>query len=264
MIASGSGAAPLINVREVSKRFIDVRRKLETEALTRTSFDVREGEFVVLLGPSGCGKTTLLNIAAGFDVPTSGELLLRGKPVSGPGPDRGVIFQAPNLFPWLSVLDNLLFGPSMRGTPTAEQRAHANELLDLTGLGSFAHHLPYEISGGMQQRVAYARVLVNNPDVVLADEPFAALDEHTRRKMQRDFEDVFLKLRTTIIFVTHSIEEAAYLADRILIMSRRPGRIKETVVVALPRPRERTNMEFLKIQAHILKLLEEEMQSAVD
>lgn len=250
-----------IAIQDVSKTFVDARRHVETVALQNLSLDVEENEFIALLGPSGCGKTTLLNIVAGFDSPSSGQILLHDKTIGGPGPDRGVVFQSPNLFPWMSIYDNLLFGPKVRREDIKNARTRADELLRVVGLESFKNHNPYELSGGMQQRAAYARVLMNDPAVVLADEPFAALDEHTRRKMQRDFEDVWLGARTTVIFVTHSIEEALYLADRIFVMTKRPGRIMETLEVGIDRPRDRSAREFLELQAYILRLLEPEVEA---
>ena len=251
---------PIIVARGVSKVFHNSERKTPTVALQDISLDVERNRFVALLGPSGCGKTTILNIIAGFESPTTGKVEMDGAEIAGPGPDRGVIFQQPNLFPWLTVLDNVLFGPQVRGEDRAEALDRAHAIIDLVGLRDFASHFPYQISGGMQQRVAYARVLVNKPHVVLADEPFAALDEHTRRKMQRDFEAVFLKSRSTVLFVTHSIEEAIYLADKILIMSRRPGRIIESLDLDLERPRDRTRSDFLALQGRILKILDEQIQ----
>jgi NitT/TauT family transport system ATP-binding protein len=250
----------VIDVRGVTKRYFDTNGVMTTYALSPTSFSLHQSEFIVLLGPSGCGKTTLLNMVAGFESVTDGRILQEGKAIAGASPDRGVIFQSPNLFPWLNVEDNVLFGPSIqKRRNTKETQALTATLLQMVGLEQFRKHHPYELSGGMQQRVAYARVLVNQPKVVLADEPFGALDEHTRRRLQGDFEDIFLKSQTAVIMVTHSIEEAIYLADRILVMSARPGQIKSEITVNLKRPRDRTELDFLKIQAQLLELLGSEV-----
>lgn len=246
----------LIQIKGVRKVFRDPTKGVATVALDRMTLDIEVGEFLSLLGPSGCGKTTLLNILAGFDYPTEGEVLLHGRPLAGPSPSRGVIFQSPNLFPWLSAWDNVLYGPKVRGEAGAEARARAERLIQLVGLNGFEQHRPHELSGGMQQRVALARVLINDPEIVLADEPFAALDEHTRRRMQAEFIRIWGETRKTVVFVTHSIEEAIFLADRVVVMSRQPGRVQEIITVTAKRPRDRTSAEFVQHTRHILSLIE--------
>lgn len=246
----------LIQIRGVRKIFQDPKKGVETVALDGIDLDIRPNEFLLLLGPSGCGKTTLLNILAGFDRPTEGEVLLDGKPVEGPSPNRAVIFQSPNLFPWLSVWDNILYGPRARREGGEEVRARAEGLIHLVGLKGFERHRPHELSGGMLQRVAVARVLINEPEIVLADEPFAALDEHTRRRMQDEFLRIWEKTRKTVVFVTHSIEEAIFLADRIVVMSARPGCVQEIIPIAARRPRDRTSPEFVHHMRQILSRFE--------
>jgi NitT/TauT family transport system ATP-binding protein len=249
----------IIEIREVSKVFTDSGNASETAALQDISLSIGRNEFVSLLGPSGCGKTTLLNLVAGFDVPTAGTVLVGSRPIAGPSPERGVIFQSPNLFPWLSALDNVLFGPRVRHQNPRAAADRAAALLKLVGLTGFERHRPHELSGGMQQRVAIARVLMNEPDILLADEPFASLDEHTRRAMQEEFLRIWQQTRTTVVFVTHNIEEAIYLADRIVLMSRRPGRIKAILSVAIQRPRDRTSVDFVELTRTALDLISPEV-----
>ena len=200
-------------------------------ALADVSMEVEAGELVCLLGSSGCGKSTLLNIIAGLDQPTSGEVRVDGARVVGPGADRGVVFQGYSLFPWRSVADNVAFGLEVAGVPRGQRRARVDELLGIMDLREHADRLPRELSGGMRQRVAIARALAPEPDVLLLDEPFAALDAQTRRSMQDFLLTVWKRTRCTIVMVTHDVEEAIYLAQRILVMSPRPGRIAEEVVV---------------------------------
>jgi NitT/TauT family transport system ATP-binding protein len=252
-----------IQIQQVGKVFTDPATGAETQALSDISLRIRRNEFVALLGPSGCGKTTLLNLIAGFDAPTAGRVLVGGEPVVAPGPDRGVIFQAPNLFPWLSTLDNVLFGPRVRREALAEARARADALLELVGLRGFERHRPHELSGGMQQRVAIARVLMNRPAILLADEPFAALDEYTRRGMQEEFLRIWQQTETTVVFVTHNIEEALYLADRVVVMSRRPGRVKEILTMDMPRPRDRASPAFFERLGTALRLIQPDVASEV-
>ncbi len=227
----------------------------EVLALDGVSMSVGEGEFVALLGPSGCGKSTLLNLVAGFEMATQGSLLFDGRPVTHPGPDRGVVFQEAALFPWLNVWENVIFGPRVRGLPRAAYEDRARDLLDLVGLRSFADALPVQLSGGMRQRVGIARVLVMSPRALLMDEPFGALDAQTRLAMQQLLLDVWQSLGTTVLFVTHDIDEAILLSDRICIMSGRPGRILRTITIDLPRPRSiasLTSTEFMRYKAEIM------------
>ena len=246
----------------VSKLYV-TRTGERTLALDDVSLDLGKGEIVVLLGPSGCGKTSLLRLLGGFEKPTAGRVLIDGAEVTDPGPDRGTIFQAPTLFPWLSALDNVLYGPRVRGLCSREMTARARAALDNVGLAGFHDHLPHNLSGGMQQRVAIARVLINDPRIVLADEPFAALDEYTRRAMQDLFLHVVRDSARTLLFVTHSIEEAVFLADRIAIMTPRPGQIRQCIDVALPRPRERSHRAFLDLMGSIFDIVSQDFTVAL-
>jgi NitT/TauT family transport system ATP-binding protein len=221
-------------------------------------FSVAPGEFVCVLGPSGCGKSTLLGALAGHLQPTRGRLTVDGQLLVGPSPDRGIVFQQHTLFPWKRVRDNVAFGPKMRGIGKAERRRIANEVLNLVGLVGFETFYPSQLSGGMQQRVEIARVLVNQPRVLLMDEPFGALDAQTRSLMQEVLLDIWTKIPTTTVFVTHDIEEALFLADRIIVMTARPGRVLEDIRLPFARPRRGelvTENEFVRLKRHILHLL---------
>ncbi|MFS8977352.1 ABC transporter ATP-binding protein [Cupriavidus necator] len=229
-------------------------------AVHQLSIDIPAGQFVCILGPSGCGKSTLLGAIAGHLPPAAGEILLDGVPVRGPAPERGLVFQQHSLFPWKRVLDNVGFGLKMQGVPAAERKREAQALLDLVGLGSFAQRYPAQLSGGMQQRVEIARVLINRPRVLLMDEPFGALDAQTRAHMQALLLEVWAQMRTTVVFVTHDIDEALFLADRVLVMSHRPGRILEDIPVAFDRPRHAdllTDDGFIRLKRHCRELLHE-------
>lgn len=226
------------------------------QALDNIDLHVEPGEFVALLGPSGCGKSTLLNLAAGFEAPTSGTLTVNGKPVTSPGPERGVVFQEAALFPWLNVWENVVFGPRIAGQPKTEYAERAEEMLRITGLTAFTHHLPIQLSGGMRQRVGIARVLTLGSKVLLMDEPFGALDAQTRLTMQELLLSVWQTLRTTVVFVTHDIDEAILLADTIYVMSARPGRITTRITVPIERPRSLdliTSQAFNGLKREILK-----------
>lgn len=248
----------LVEVRSVSKVF-DVDGK-SMEVLRDISMSVDEGEFVCFIGPSGCGKTTLLRIIAGLEFPSSGSVLLDGAPIRGPGPERGMVFQEYSLFPWRTVLDNVAFGPEIRGVPKEERYRLAREYLKMVGLERFESRYPHELSGGMKQRVAIARALVNNPKALLMDEPFGALDAQTRNVMQSELLRIWEQERKTIIFVTHSVDEAIYLGDRIIVFSARPGRVKEIIEIDLPRPRKRTSLEVNTIRDKILQDLRTEIK----
>ncbi len=245
-----------LEVDRVSKRFGGDADE-GTEALRDVSLNVAEGEFVCLLGPSGCGKTTLLRIIAGLESPTGGEVRVDGVPVTGPTPRLGMIFQDYSLYPWRRVIDNIAFGLELAGVEKAVRLARAGEYLDLVGLGGFANSFPYELSGGMRQRVAVARALATDPAVVLMDEPFGALDAQTRNAMQRELLEIWTKTRKTVLFVTHSVDEAVFLADRIVVLSPRPGRVREIVEVREPRPRDRTCDGCAAIRRHVLGLISE-------
>lgn len=222
-------------------------------AVRDVSFSVGESEFVCVVGRSGCGKTTLLNIIAGFLPPTKGDLLIGGRPVSGRGTDRGIVFQDfAQLFPWRTAQRNVEFGLEMRGVPRAERAAVARRFLGLVKLDGFAGAYPHELSGGMQQRVAIARALAYNPSVLLMDEPFAALDALTRDDMQRLLVDVWRETRKTVVYVTHNVAEAVYLADRIVVMTPHPGTVGADISVRLPRPRDPLSVEFLEYQRRVV------------
>jgi NitT/TauT family transport system ATP-binding protein len=228
------------------------------EAVQDVSLTVQPGEFMCLLGPSGCGKSTLLGALAGHLRPSRGAITVDGRAIDGPHAERGLVFQHHTLFPWRKVVDNVAFGLKMQGVPRAERRRRALELLALVGLEAFAEHYPAQLSGGMKQRVEIARVLINHPRVMLMDEPFGALDAQTRLMMQQLLLDLWARIRTTIVFITHDIDEALFLADRVLVMSPRPGRIIEQIAVPFPRPRDAslvTSPEFTALKRRCLQLL---------
>jgi sulfonate transport system ATP-binding protein len=252
---------PCIVIRGLRKQFADIARQEEIVAIDGIDLDVGDDEFLTILGPSGCGKTTLLNIVAGFDHATSGEVKLDGEPVRKPGPDRGVVFQEYALFPWLSVEQNIEFGLRERRIPKAERTERVRKQIASVGLSGFEQRYPQELSGGMRQRVALGRVLANDPKILLMDEPFAALDAQTRTIMQQELLRVWGAERRTALFITHNIEEALLLGDRVVVMTARPGRIKEIVTVALPRPRDVTSTEFNHMRRRVATLLEDEVQA---
>ena len=229
------------------------------EALHDVSLRIEPGEFTCLLGPSGCGKSTLLGALAGHLAPARGAVRVDGEPVAGPHPDRGLVFQQHTLFPWLRVIDNVAFGLKMKGVARAARHARAHALLASVGLAGFEQRYPAQLSGGMQQRVEIARVLINEPRVLLMDEPFGALDALTRARMQQLLLEIWSRFRTTVVFVTHDIDEALFLADRLLVMSARPGRIVEDRRLAFARPRDAglvTSPEFAALKRHCLQLLQ--------
>jgi len=225
----------VLEVKRVEKRFRSPRGE-DVVALHDISFDVHRREFIAVIGPSGCGKSTLNRIIAGLDHPTSGELLLDGRPVSEPGPDRGMVFQSYTLFPWLTVKKNVMFGLQMSGRGGVAE-SEALQWLEMVGLSDFAHLYPKQLSGGMKQRVAIARALANRPRILLMDEPFGALDAQTRCAMQSYLLQIWENVDITILFVTHDLDEAIYLADRIVVLGRQPGHVKEIISVPVPRPR---------------------------
>ena len=231
------------------------------EAVRQFTLMTTPGEFVALLGPSGCGKTTVLNAVAGFVQPDAGTIVVDGEPVRGPGADRGMVFQQHSLFPWKTVLANVEFGLKMRGTKKSLRTSQARGYLDLVGLAGFEDAYPAELSGGMQQRVGIARTLVNRPRVMLMDEPFGALDAQTRLNMQELLLNVWREVRTTVIFVTHDIDEALFLSDRVAVMTARPGEIRDVVAVKLNRPRAAeviTTAEVMALKARVLAQVREE------
>ncbi|HEY7363497.1 MAG TPA: ABC transporter ATP-binding protein [Methylomirabilota bacterium] len=244
-----------LEVSGVRKVFRPEDGRAPVVALERFDLAVDEGEFVCLLGPSGCGKSTLLNIVAGFVKPTEGRVSLDGTEVTGPGRDRGVVFQDHALFPWFRVGQNVEFGLKMVGTSRPERERIADRYLDLVGLRSFRAAFPKELSGGMKQRVAIARALANDPKILLMDEPFGALDAQTRRLMQDELTKIWAATGKTILFVTHAIEESLLLADRVVVMSARPGRIKAVLTISLARPRSDVAPDFVARKAEIQELL---------
>jgi NitT/TauT family transport system ATP-binding protein len=250
-----------IAVRGLRKHFIDISRQEQIVALDGIDLEIGDDEFLTILGPSGCGKTTLLNIIAGFDRATSGDVRLDGEAILKPGPDRGVVFQEYALFPWLTVEQNIEFGLRERRIAKAQRRARVRDQIASVGLSGFERRYPQELSGGMRQRVAIARALVNDPKILLLDEPFAALDAQTRTLMQQELLRVWSAARRTAIFITHNIEEAILLGDRVVVMTARPGRIKEIVAVDLPRPRDVTSADFNETRRRIGSMLESEVQA---
>jgi NitT/TauT family transport system ATP-binding protein len=245
--------SPILVLRGVSKQF-ELQGQC-IEALRDANLRVGPGEFVCLIGASGCGKSTLLRIVAGFDTATRGQALMWDRPITGPGPERGMVFQDYGLFPWLTVRGNIGFGPSARGRPAQEVKDTVDRFITLVGLQRFANAYPHQLSGGMKQRVAIARVLANDARIVLMDEPFGALDAMTRERLQDELLEIWQRTRLTVLFVTHSIEEAIFLGDRILVMSPGPGRIDSEIIVDLPRPRDVVATDFNDLRRELsLKL----------
>jgi NitT/TauT family transport system ATP-binding protein len=244
----------------LSKRFGDL------EALRSLDLEIERGAFISVVGPSGCGKTTFLRILAGLEPATSGEVLLDGRAVRKPGGDRGFVFQADNLLPWRSVLANAMIGPEVAGTHGAAVRQRTLDLLKLVGLAGFEDYYPRQLSGGMRQRVNLARALAIDPEILLMDEPFSALDAQTREIMQTELMRIWEQGRKTVIFVTHQIDEAVFLSDRVLVFGRRPGRLQESVDITLQRPRSlslKRTPEFVRYVDHIWRLIEDDVRAAV-
>jgi NitT/TauT family transport system ATP-binding protein len=247
-----------IDVNGVNKVFRTDER--DVVALKEINLQIPHGQFVCLLGPSGCGKSTLLNAIAGFSLPSSGVITADGKTVTGPGPERGMVFQEYALFPWMTVEKNIAFGLEIKGTPKAQIDATVDQLLGMLSLSDFRTRYPKDLSGGMRQRVAIARVLALDSPIMLMDEPFGALDALTRRNLQDELLRIWAELKKTIIFVTHSIEEAIYLADRIVVMTYRPGTVKRDIMVDLPRLRDPSAPEFNALKRELGMLVMEEQQ----
>jgi len=243
-------------LKKVSKKFNDFL------AVFDVGLEVADGEFVCLLGPSGCGKTTILRLAAGLDTPTEGELFLDGKKITGVNKECGFVFQEYVLFPWRTVRGNIEFGPEVKGMQKEERVRISQHYIDLIGLKGFENHYPHELSGGMKQRVGIARAYANNPKLLLMDEPFGALDAQTRNLMQGELLRIWEKEHISALFVTHSVDEAVYLADRVVVMSARPGTVKEIFENSLPRPRVRTSPEANTLRDSILKSLGAEIKKA--
>ncbi|HNX39843.1 MAG TPA: ABC transporter ATP-binding protein [Methanothrix sp.] len=240
----------LLEIKGVSKLFLADGK--EMVALQDINLNIRFSEFICFIGPSGCGKTTLLRIIAGLEEASEGTVTLNGEPITGPSPERGMVFQEYSLFPWRTVMDNIIFGLELKGVSKDERTERARQYLKMIGLEKFESRYPHELSGGMKQRVAIARALVNDPKAILMDEPFGALDAQTRNVMQSELLRIWQEEKKTVVFVTHSVDEAIYLADRIVIMSARPGRIKDIIDIDLPRPRNRTSPEVNAIRDRIL------------
>jgi NitT/TauT family transport system ATP-binding protein len=244
-----------LSIRALSKRYANL------EVLKGIDLDIESGEFTVLVGPSGCGKSTLLNMVAGFDHPTRGTVKVEGEEIVEPSPRRCVVFQEPALFPWLTVMDNVVFGPKNRRQPAAEYRPRAAQIIEQVGLRGFEASYPAELSGGMRQRVGIARVLIMEPRVLLMDEPFGSLDAQTRSLMQELLLALWQRHQQTVLFITHDIEEALLLADRVCVMTARPGRIKKSIPVPMPRPRSielTLSPEFNALRREVLELIREE------
>jgi NitT/TauT family transport system ATP-binding protein len=262
---------PIVELRNVGKVYVSARNGEGVEALANIDFTIRRGEFLTIVGPSGCGKSTMLALIAGFDAPTSGEVLFDGRPVTAPAPERGVMFQDYALFPWRTVAGNIEFGPRARGADAARTRERVRELIQMVGLTGFEHRYPHELSGGMRQRCALARMLANDPTMWLMDEPLAAVDLQTRIILQDELLRLWgdggdaTRLRPTVVFVTHGIDEAVLLADRVMVLGRRPGRIKQVVDVALPRPRSamRNTPEVARLTAEVWELIHDEAAQAI-
>ena len=249
----------LLELHNLTRRFNDF------VAVDNISLSITKGEFFTLLGPSGCGKSTLLRIVAGLDRPTAGTVLLDGQQVDGPGADRGMVFQSYTLFPWLSIEQNIRFGLRERGMPEAQQKERADYFIAKVGLRGFEHHFPKQLSGGMQQRTAIARALANDPKILLLDEPFGALDNQTRVLMQELLLGIWESAQKTVLFVTHDIDEAIFMANRVAVFSARPGRIKTELAVNFPHPRHytiKTSPEFMALKAQLTEEIRAESMAA--
>src|ERR1700722_2522934 len=249
-----------LSLRSLGKRFGDL------EALRDINAEISRGEFISLVGPSGCGKTTLLRIVAGLETASSGAVLLDGRPIRSPGGDRGFVFQNDNLFAWRSVFENAMIGPEVAGRVGPAEKRRTRDLLKLVGLAGFEDYYPRQLSGGMRQRVNLARALAIAPRILRMDEPFSALDAQTREIMQTELMRIWEEGRKTVLFVTHQIDEAVFLSDRVLVLARRPGRVQETVTVTLPRPRTlavKRTPEFVAYVDHIWRLIEDDVRASV-
>lgn len=263
---TGKAALTKIAFQNVRKLYAGSGSKAtETLALERLDLEIRDAEIVAILGPTGCGKSSTLNMIAGFEYPSTGTVTLEGREILTPGPDRAVVFQQPALFPWLNVFDNVTLGIKCRGAPKETYTPKARHLLREVGLADFERHYPYQLSGGMQQRVQIARALISEPTVLLMDEPFGALDSQTRILMQELLLELWAEYRPTIIFITHDVSEAIFVADRVLVMSTRPGRVKLDVAVDEEKPRSAdfmTTKRFVEMQAQLLQAVREEIHAS--
>ncbi len=250
-----------IQIRNLEKTFSTAKK---VTALQQVNAEIKDGEFAVILGPSGCGKSTMLYLIAGFEKPTNGTISLNNRIITKPDSDRGFVFQDFALYPWRTVLKNVTFGLEIKKIPKQEAEKKAKKYIDMVGLDGFEHAYPHTLSGGMKQRVGIARALVYDPEVLLMDEPFGALDAQTRKHMQMELEKIWEQTKKTVVFVTHSVIEAVYLADRVFVMTARPGTIKGIVNVDLPRPRNYTDEEFLHVREKILNILETEVEKSLE
>jgi len=248
------GSGMILEIQELKKAF--PKKKGEMVAIADFDLSVKEGEFVCILGPSGCGKTTILRIIAGLETQSSGKILLNGQEISGPGSDRGMVFQEFALFPWRTARRNVEFGLEVKGVPPEERRARTQKYIDLVGLNGFEDYHPYQLSGGMKQRVGIARALANEPAILLMDEPFGALDAQTRNLMQKELLRIWSETKKTVVFITHSVDEAVFLADRIVVMTARPSSIGQIYEIKWKRPRDRASPEFANLRKQILAQLE--------
>jgi len=261
-VASSSAS---LETRNVTKYFVR-RDQVKTEALRDINLSFGNHEFVAIVGASGCGKTTFLRMLGGLIAPSSGSILFNGKEIVGPGNDRGFVFQADSLFPWRTVMSNVILGLEIQGKPLSESRELAQRYIALVGLRGFENHYPHELSGGMRQRVNLARALCINPSLLLMDEPFAALDAQTREIMQAELLRIWNEQRKAVVFITHQIDEAVFLADRVIVFSARPGTVRDIIEIDLPRPRDMTikrSDKFIQYVDRIWKLIEEEVRQSV-
>lgn len=256
------GGSILIEMKGVSKTFVQ-RIGGNYKALDNITLTIKKGEFVSILGPSGCGKSTVLNLVAGFDTQTEGTIEVNGKKVTGAGADRVVVFQEHGLFPWLTVLDNVAFGLKQKGIPKKERHELAMEQIKSVHLSRFADRYPHELSGGMKQRAAIARALAMDPEILLMDEPFAALDEQTRLILHKELEEIWMRTRKTILFITHNIREAVLLSDRVVVMSTRPGTIKKEFTVQAARPRDTADPLLHHVENAAMDVLADELEKVV-
>ena len=256
-----------LSIEGVGRVFASTGKGNPVRALTPVDLSVEENDFITILGPSGCGKSTLLRIVAGLDSPSEGRVQLDGRPVTAPGPDRGMVFQSYTLFPWLTVAENIAFGLREKGVPERERRETVASFVELVGLKGFETHWPKQLSGGMQQRTAIARALANDPEILLLDEPFGALDNQTRGLMQELLLSIWERKRKTVLFVTHDIDEAIFMASRVVVMSARPGRIKSDTPVDLPHPRDyriKTSPEFSELKIRLTEDIRSEVLRATE
>jgi NitT/TauT family transport system ATP-binding protein len=257
----------LLRSANVCMEFLQPRSGKRISALERIDLHVEKGEFVSLVGPSGCGKSTFLSIVDGLLKPTSGEIFLNDRPIAGPGRDRAMVFQSPALLPWRTVLRNVAYGLECQKVPKKEALPIAGKFIDLVGLRKFQDHYPHELSGGMQQRANLARALAVDPDVLLMDEPFAALDAQTREVMQGELLSIWQKTKKTVLFVTHQINEAVFLSDRVIVFSAHPGVVKESIPIKIERPRDysiKRDGRFREYEDHIWKLIEKEVKKSME